>query len=263
MKQDFEWAQLTETTTNNVEEPTKFAYPPLPWIGARFKFEVREKDGSKVLTKTIDNTFFQRATVFMGDPNTENYTIEADVMSEGNRRKMSEVGNYLSALFDRAERQRTEAGDQFQPGAPARSRDGRTVEFQMVAQCLVSLESDAWTMRRTVPAWCAQKPGNAASLSRKNGRSKSRTKPSHQNGSPGLFGFSPQDMRVFIDNISVTPNRIILRIVSNKFMKKVSLVLAVLIAGSALGFAEDWPQWGRTRPIATCIRPRKVLPIAI
>ena len=31
-------------------------------------------------------------------------------------------------------------------------------------------------------------------------------KTAHQNGSPGLFGFSPQDQRVFIDNISVTPN---------------------------------------------------------
>jgi hypothetical protein len=31
-------------------------------------------------------------------------------------------------------------------------------------------------------------------------------KTAHQNGSPGLFGFSPQDMRVFIDNISVKPN---------------------------------------------------------
>jgi outer membrane protein assembly factor BamB len=28
----------------------------------------------------------------------------------------------------------------------------------------------------------------------------------HQEGSPGLFGFSPQDMRVFIDNISVKAN---------------------------------------------------------
>jgi hypothetical protein len=26
------------------------------------------------------------------------------------------------------------------------------------------------------------------------------------NGCPGLFGFSPQDMRIFIDNISVTQN---------------------------------------------------------
>jgi len=38
--------------------------PPLPWIGARFKFEVREKDGNKVWRKPSKNRFFQRATVF-------------------------------------------------------------------------------------------------------------------------------------------------------------------------------------------------------
>src|SRR5262249_7943170 len=92
IKQDFEGFQLTETTTNTVEQPTPFAYPPLPWIGARFKFDVREKDGNKSLTKTIDNRFFQRAFVFMGDPEMKGYTIQADVMSEGNRRKMSDVG---------------------------------------------------------------------------------------------------------------------------------------------------------------------------
>ena len=31
-------------------------------------------------------------------------------------------------------------------------------------------------------------------------------KTAHQEGSPGLFGFSPQDMRVYIDNIKVTAN---------------------------------------------------------
>ena len=31
-------------------------------------------------------------------------------------------------------------------------------------------------------------------------------KTANQEGSPGLFGFSPQDMRVYIDNILVTPN---------------------------------------------------------
>src|SRR5262249_12508165 len=92
IKQDFESFTLSETTTNLVEPPTKFSYPPLPWIGARFKFDVREKDGNKALTKTIDNRFFQRATVFMGDPALKNYNIEADVMSEGNKRKMSDVG---------------------------------------------------------------------------------------------------------------------------------------------------------------------------
>ncbi|MGZ4972536.1 MAG: outer membrane protein assembly factor BamB family protein, partial [Limisphaerales bacterium] len=92
IKQDFESFTLSETTTNSVEPPTKYAYPPLPWIGARFKFEVREKDGTKCLVKTIDNSFFRRAMVFMGSPALKNYTIEADVMSEGNKRKMSDVG---------------------------------------------------------------------------------------------------------------------------------------------------------------------------
>src|SRR5208282_1625929 len=46
----------------------------------------------KCLVKTIDNPFFQRAMVFMGTPDLKNYTIETDVMSDGNKRKMSEVG---------------------------------------------------------------------------------------------------------------------------------------------------------------------------
>jgi hypothetical protein len=29
----------------------------------------------------------------------------------------------------------------------------------------------------------------------------------HQEGAPGLFGFSPQDMRVYIDNIFVSKNQ--------------------------------------------------------
>src|SRR5262249_11300022 len=89
LKENFEAFALSET---NRAEGAVFAYPPLPWIGARFKFEVRDRDGTKALTKTIDNKFFQRATVFIGTPDMKQYTIEADVMSDGNRRKMSEVG---------------------------------------------------------------------------------------------------------------------------------------------------------------------------
>ena len=96
LSQDFESFELSNTTTNEVEPPTAFAYPPLPWNSARFRFEVREKeiDGvkTKALTKTIENKLFQRGQVFFGHPEMKNYTIEADVLSEGNRRKMSEVG---------------------------------------------------------------------------------------------------------------------------------------------------------------------------
>ena len=47
---------------------------------------------ARCCSKTTDNRFFQRATVFIGTPDMSGYTIQADVMSEGNRRKMSEVG---------------------------------------------------------------------------------------------------------------------------------------------------------------------------
>ena len=31
-------------------------------------------------------------------------------------------------------------------------------------------------------------------------------KTAHKEGAPGLYGFSPQDMRVYIDNVLVTKN---------------------------------------------------------
>ena len=112
-----------------------FAYPPLPWIGARFKFDVREKDGSKVLTKTIDNKFFQRATVFIGTPEMSNYTIQADVMSDGNRRKMSEVGvinqRYLIVLKGNEQKLEVNSNQE-------RLRASRG--FQVVAERVVSAQ---------------------------------------------------------------------------------------------------------------------------
>ena len=96
LKQNFESFAVTNVTTNTVESPTAFAYPPLPWNSARFRFEVRVKDTAggtnQALVKTIENKLFQRGQVFFGFPDMKNYTIEADVLSEGNKRKMSEVG---------------------------------------------------------------------------------------------------------------------------------------------------------------------------
>lgn len=197
LSQDFESFTLSET---NLEENAAFAYPPLPWIGARFKFEVRDKDGTKCLTKTIDNKFFQRATVFLGAPDAKNYTMEADVMSEGNRRKMSEVGvinqRYLIVLkgnekklevSSNFERLRESVDFNWQPNVwyHLKTRvdiaDDGTGVVRAKAWKRDEAEPDAWTIEV-----------------------KHRT--AHQEGSPGLFGFSPQDMRVFIDNIKVTAN---------------------------------------------------------
>ena len=200
IKQDFESFQLSETTTNNIEPPTPFAYPPLPWIGARFKFDVREKEGNKCLVKTIDNRFFQRATVFMGDPDLRNYTIEADVMSEGNKRKMSDVGvinqRYKIVLKGNEKKLEITSNDElFRFGAPFNWSPN--VWYHLKARVDVApdgsgvVRAKAWPRSEAEPAaWTMETPHKNA----------------HQNGCPGLFAFSPQDMRVFIDNISVTAN---------------------------------------------------------
>jgi len=194
-RQDFESFTLSETNREGVA----FAYPPLPWIGARFKFDVEEKDGSKVLAKTIDNKFFQRATVFMGTPDMAHYVIQADVMSDGNRRKMSEVGlinqRYLVVLKGNEQKleinsnqERLRVGKDFQWSPKAWYRLKARVDANPDGSAVV--RAKAWKRDDPEPEqWTLEVPHRTA----------------HQSGSPGLFGFSPQDMRVYIDNVEVTP----------------------------------------------------------
>lgn len=197
LNEDFESFQLTET---NATDGVAFAYPPLPWIGARFKFEVRERDGNKCLVKTVDNKFFQRAMVFLGAPDARNYTIEADVMSEGNRRKMSEVGvicqRYAIVLKgneqklevnSNLERLREAVDFKWQPNVWYRLK----ARVDVAADGSGVVRAKAWPRGESEPAtWTIEVKHRTA----------------HREGSPGLFGFSPQDMRVYIDNVKVTAN---------------------------------------------------------
>ncbi len=194
--EDFESFALTATNASGVA----FAYPPLPWIGARFKFDVREKDGSKVLAKTTDNRFFQRATVFIGTPEMSHYTIQADVMSDGNKRKMSEVGvinqRYLIVL--KGNEQKLEVNsNQERLRSAVDFKWSPNVWYRLKAQVdrnrdgSAAVQAKAWKRGEPEPAaWTITVPHKTA----------------HQAGSPGLFGFSPQDMPVYIDNIEVTPD---------------------------------------------------------
>jgi outer membrane protein assembly factor BamB len=196
LQQDFESFTLSETNT----EGTAFAYPPLPWIGARFKFDVREKDAGKVLAKTTDNRFFQRAMVFMGTPNMHNYTIQADVMSDGNRRKMSEVGlidqHYLIVLKGNEQKleinsnqERLRVAEDFKWSPNVWYRLKARVDMNSDHSAVV--RAKAWKRDDPEPEkWTLEVPHQTA----------------HAAGSPGLFGFSPQDMRVYVDNLEVTPN---------------------------------------------------------
>jgi hypothetical protein len=192
-KQDFEAFTLAETNAAG----EVFAYPPLPWIGARFKFDVREKDGNKLMAKTLDNKFFQRATVFIGTPDMSHYTIQADVMSDGNRRKMSEVGlinqHYLVVLKgneqklevnSNQERLRVAEDFAWSPNVWYRFK----VKVDLAADNSGVVRAKAWKRDEAEPEkWTIEVPHKTA----------------HTAGSPGLYGFSPQDMRVFIDNVEV------------------------------------------------------------
>lgn len=194
------------TTWNVVEEPTAFAYPPLWWNSARFRFEVRQAPGdggTKAFCKTIDNKLFQRGQVFIGAPDMRGYTIEADVMSEGNRRKMSEIGviNQRYAIVLKGNAQLLEISSnqelyQGQPNtAPFKWSPGEWYRLKARVDAAKdgsgTIRAKAWKKSDPEPnAWTLELP----------------VKTVHTHGSPGLFGFSPQEQRAWIDNVTVTPN---------------------------------------------------------
>ncbi len=207
MTADFENVALAEKHPADHPQPDmQFAYPPLPWIGARFKFEVTEKDGSKVLSKTIDNKFFQRGTVFFGPPDMKNYTIEADVMTEGDRRKKSEVGlicqRYLVVLKGNDNKLEISSNlDRLRvPAATDPSNFTISAKTWYHLKARVDTQPDgsgvvrakAWKRGEAEPeGWTLEVPHKHV----------------HKEGSPGLYGFAPQDIPCHIDNVKVTLNK--------------------------------------------------------
>lgn len=209
LTQDFESYELNQNTSkppppgvpNEVEPPTAFAYPPLPWNAARFKWEVRDKDGSKALVKTIDNKRLQRGTVFINRPDLKNYTIEADLMTEGNKRKMSEIGlinqRYIINLKGNAQQLEVTSNQElFHQSVPFAISPNvwyhLKTRVDVAADGSGVIRAKAWKKGEAEPeAWTIEVPHKHA----------------NEEGSPGLFGFTPQEQRAWIDNIVVTPNK--------------------------------------------------------
>jgi hypothetical protein len=152
------------------------------------------------MAKTTDNRFFQRAMMFIGTPEMHNYTIQADVMSDGNKRKMSEVGiinqHYLIVLKGNEQKleinsnqDRLRVAQDFKWSPKVWYRLKAKVDRNSDGSAVV--RAKAWKREEAEPdAWTIEVPHKTA----------------HQEGCPGLFGFSPQDMRVYIDNIEVKPD---------------------------------------------------------
>ncbi len=199
--EDFESFELKLTDTGDQGDSVSYAHPPLPWIGARMKWQVREdpqgKNG-KVLAKTLDRVLFQRSMIFMGHPDDAGYVISADVMSDGNRRGMSVVGvinqRYIIAL---------DGNKQALEVSSNHSRVKIAVPFKWKPKTWYRIKSQvvvnddgsgvvlgkAWAVSDDEPsAWTIE----------------AKVPNVHTHGSPGLFGFSPQSQyRVYLDNVNV------------------------------------------------------------
>ncbi len=197
--EDFEGYTLTD---DQPTEGIKFSYPPLPWIGARFKFDVRELNGNKVFAKTFDRLLFQRGTVFVAPSNLSNYTMQADVMTDGSARAKSDIGlinqRYLICLRGNAgkleissnlERLKQEAV--FKVSANTWYTLKTRVDVNADGSGVV--RGKVWDKSQPEPeAWTVE-----AKVTR-----------AHTQGSPGIFGFTPLNQkRVFLDNLSITSNQ--------------------------------------------------------
>ena len=169
---------------------------------ARFKFEVRDFDNSKVLAKTLDNPFFQRATVFIGDPSTKDYTIEADIMTEGNKRVMSEVGlvnqRYYIVLKGASIGQELAVNSTealFHESAPFPTSPNTW--YHMKTRVDVAPDGSGMVRAKVWKKGDSEPDAWTISVSHKH---------ANESGSPGLFAFAPQK-RVYIDNVTVTANK--------------------------------------------------------
>ncbi len=191
------------TNWNVIEPPTPFNYPPLPWNGARFRFEIRKAPGegeNKALCKSIDNKLFQRGQVFIGHPESSNYTVEADVLTEGNKRKMSEVGvinqRYLITLKGNAQKIEVSSNqERLIVSAPFKWSPNEWYHLKarvdVAADGSGTIRGKAWKKGDAEPeAWSIEVPHKNANT----------------HGCPGFFAFTPQEQRAWIDNISVTKN---------------------------------------------------------
>ena len=189
------------TNWNVIEPPTAFSYPPLPWTGARFRFEVREAPGGgKALCKTIDHKLFQRGQVFIGHPDMHNYTIEADVLTEGNKRKMSDIGlinqRYLVVLRANAREIEISSNlERIKKTEPFTLTPNEWYHLKVKVEAAKdgsgTVRAKAWKKAEAEPAaWTIE----------------FQHKHAHEHGSPGIYSLSPQEQRAWLDNIEVKPN---------------------------------------------------------
>jgi len=180
----------------------EFAYPPLPWLGARMRWQVQLAGDNHVAGNTLDRVLFQRAINFIGHKDMRDYTMEADVMTDGDRRIKSNIGlinqRYIFVLVGNSQKLEVVSNfDRFRHSVPFAIKTKSWYRLKTKVNVLEDgtglIQAKAWLRDEEEPdEWTLEVP---------------HTMP-HLHGSPGLYAMSPQSKKkVFIDNIKIFQNR--------------------------------------------------------
>ena len=197
--EDFETNfDLTNTGTGDIS----FSYPPLPWLGARMRWQVQLAGENHVAGNTLDRVLFQRAINFIGHKNMTNYTMEADVMTDGDRRTKSNIGlinqRYIFVLVGNSQILEVVSNyDRFRYSVPftieTKSWYRLKTKIDILEDGTGLIQAKAWPKDQDEPeAWTLEIPHKIP----------------HVQGAPGLYAMSPQSKKkVYIDNIKIFQNR--------------------------------------------------------
>ena len=177
-----------------------FSYPPLPWLGARMRWQVQDLEGERVAGNTLDRVLFQRAINFVGSWKESDYVVEMDAKVDGNRRIKSTIGvinqRYIFALVGNANTLQVVSNyDRFQRSVPFPIKANQwyriktQIDIQDDGTGLV--RAKAWPRDETEPEdWTLEEI---------------HARP-HKQGAPGVYALSPQSKKkVYFDNLSIYP----------------------------------------------------------
>ena len=190
-------------------------YPPLPWtfdfeefgegefpkqwIGANRIYLGGELEGEKLLVKAPRGRGLNRTFLYMGPSWLNNYTIEADVMGEGTRRRRPDLGLINSGYILDLNGAKNEL--------EIRSW---TAELRMAKQVKFTFEPNVW-YRMKMKVVSNDEKATVYGKVWKRGEDEPeawtiQADDPHPitSGTPGLLGYSPVNM--YYDNVTVTDN---------------------------------------------------------
>jgi hypothetical protein len=188
--------------TQQSSDQIAFSYAPLPWLGARMRWQVQDFGGNMVAGNTLDRVLFQRAINFVGHKDMSNYTAVADVMTDGDRRTKSNVGlinqRYIFALIGNSQKLEIISNyDRFRHSVPFSFKTEIWYKLKTRVDLLEDgtglVRAKAWPKSATEPTdWTIEVPHATP----------------HLHGAPGVYAMSPQSKKkVYFDNLSITYNK--------------------------------------------------------